>query len=109
MDGTKLSKKLGEKWPIPVEVLSFAHPTTASHLAKLGEPTLRKKEGSVVRTDSGNVIYDLRVRPIDSPAELDRALHGIPGVVETGLFVGRCDLLIVASAEGTRRVTKGGR
>jgi ribose 5-phosphate isomerase A len=109
VDGTKLSKKLGEKWPIPVEVLLFAHTTTASHLAKLGEPTLRKKDGSVVRTDSGNVIYDLRVGPIDSPAELDRALHGIPGVVETGLFVGRCDLLIVASAEGTRRVAKGGR
>jgi ribose 5-phosphate isomerase A len=106
VDATKLSKKLGEKWAIPIEVLSFAHPMTAFHLAKLGEPTLRKKDGSVVRTDAGNVIYDVRVRPLDSPGEMDRALRDIPGVVETGLFVGRCDLLIVASSEGVRRVRR---
>jgi ribose 5-phosphate isomerase A len=106
VDGSKLSKRLGERWAIPVEVLSFAHPTTASHLARLGVPTLRKKDGAIVRTDAGNVIYDVRVKPLDAPAEMDRALHDIPGVVETGLFIGRCDLLIVASQEGTRRVKK---
>jgi ribose 5-phosphate isomerase A len=106
VDGSKLSTKLGEKWSVPVEVLSVAHPMTASHLAKLGTPVLRKKDGSVVRTDAGNVIYDVRVAPLDSPAELDLALHAIPGVVETGLFVGRCDLLIVASPAGVRRVPR---
>jgi ribose 5-phosphate isomerase A len=106
VDATKLSRRLGEKWPIPVEVLAFAHPTTASHLARLGEPILRKKDGNLVRTDAGNVIYDVRVSPLDAPAEMDRALRDIPGVVETGLFVGRCDLLIVASQEGTRRVRR---
>lgn len=105
VDGSKLSRRLGEKWAIPVEVLSFAHPMTASHLAKLGQPTLRTKDGSVVRTDSGNVIYDVRVHPLDSPAQMDRALHCIPGVVETGLFVGRCNLLIVAAPEGVRRAS----
>src|ERR1700722_14027999 len=95
VDGSKLSKRLGEKWAIPVEVLSFAHPMTAAHLAKLGSPSLRRKDGNVVRTDAGNVIYDLRVPPLEAPAELDRALRAIPGVVETGLFVGRCDVLIV--------------
>jgi ribose 5-phosphate isomerase A len=104
VDGSKLSPKLGEKWAIPVEVLSFAHPMTASHLAKLGTPVLRTKDGAVVRTDSGNVIYDVRVAPLASPGELDLALHAIPGVVETGLFVGRCDLVIVASPEGVRRL-----
>src|ERR1700722_4239783 len=97
VDASKLSSRLGEKWAIPVEVLSFAHPMTAAHLAKLGEPKLRTKDGATVRTDAGNVIYDLRVRPLDSPAALDCALHDIPGVVETGLFVKRCDLLIVAT------------
>ena len=51
------------------------------------------------------MIYDIRVAPLASPGELDLALPpAIPGVVETGLFVGRCDLLIVASPEGTRRL-----
>ena len=106
VDGTKLSTRLGEKWPIPVECLSFAHPMTAKHLAELGEPVLRKKDGSAVRTDAGNVIYDVRVSPLDAPGEVDRALRSIPGVVETGLFVGRCDLLIVARAEGVVRRRK---
>ena len=106
VDGTKLSTRLGEKWPVPVEVLSFAHPMTATHLARIGEPTLRMKEGSLVRTDSGNVIYDVRVPRIEAPAEIDRRLRAVPGVVETGLFVGRCDLLIVAEASGVRRVAR---
>lgn len=106
VDGSKLSQRLGEKWPIPIEVLSFAHPVTAAHLSKFGEPVLRKKDGSVVRTDSGNVIYDLKTGPIDDPASLDRELRALPGVVETGLFVGRCDLLIVADPNGVRRVRR---
>jgi ribose 5-phosphate isomerase A len=104
VDSSKLSARLGEKWAVPIEVLSFAHPMTASHLARLGSPTLRMRDGAIVRTDAGNVIYDLRVAPIDAPAELDRALRAIPGVVETGLFVGRCDVLLVAEATGVRRV-----
>jgi ribose 5-phosphate isomerase A len=106
VDGSKLSARLGEKWAVPVEVLSFAHPMTASHLARLGKPTLRARDGKVVRTDAGNVIYDLRVSPIDAPAELDQKLRAIPGVVETGLFVGRCDVLLVAEPTGVRRVTR---
>jgi ribose 5-phosphate isomerase A len=104
VDQSKLSQKLGEKWAVPIEVIPFAHPMTASHLAKHGAPKLRTKDGSVVRTDAGNVIYDLKITPQAAPGDLDRALRDIPGVVETGLFIGRCDLLIVASADGVRRV-----
>jgi len=106
VDASKLSARLGEKWAIPIEVLSFAHPMTASHLSRLGKPTLRVRDGKTVRTDAGNVIYDVHVAPIDSPGELDRKFRSIPGVVETGLFVGRCDLLIVAETSGVRRVER---
>jgi ribose 5-phosphate isomerase A len=106
VDGSKLSPELGTKWAIPVEVLSFAHPMTATHLAKIGEAVLRTKDGKVVRTDAGNVIYDVRTGPIASPGEVDRKLHEVPGVVETGLFVGRCDLVIVAAESGVRRMRR---
>jgi ribose 5-phosphate isomerase A len=106
VDGTKLSRRLGEKWPIPVEVLAFAHPMTATHLAKIGEARLRTKDGKVVRTDAGNVIYDVRVPPMDAPGDVDRVLRDVPGVVETGLFVGRCDLVIVAEPRGVRRLPR---
>jgi ribose 5-phosphate isomerase A len=107
VDASKLSARLGEKWPIPIEVLAFAHPMTATHLARLGAAKLRLRDGEPVRTDAGNVIYDVRVAPIDDPGELDRKLHAIPGVVETGLFVGRCDVLLVAETSGVRRVPRG--
>jgi ribose 5-phosphate isomerase A len=96
VDSSKMSTRLGEKWPVPVEVLPFAHGTTRAHLAKLGNPVLRVKNGSVVHTDSGNPIYDLHAGPIDDPAALDCKLRAIPGVVETGFFVGRADVVIVA-------------
>ncbi len=102
VDETKLSRRLGERWPIPIEVLAFAHAQTARHLTQCGVAVLRTKDGQVVHTDSGNVVYDLRVAPIADPASLDAALHAIPGVVETGLFVARADVVIVATTQETR-------
>ncbi|MDB4957756.1 MAG: rpiA [Myxococcales bacterium] len=103
VDGTKLSKQLGEKWAVPIEVLAFAHRATAAHLAKHGTPKLREKASVPVRTDAGNLIYDLHCGPIADPRALDRVLHEVPGVVETGLFIGRADLVLVASEDGVKR------
>lgn len=110
VDDSKLSRRLGEKWAVPIEVLAFAHLATCSHLARLGAPTLRMRNGVVVRSDAGNLIYDLACGPIADTRGLDAALHAIPGVVETGLFVGRADVVIVAGARGIeRRVASRGR
>jgi ribose 5-phosphate isomerase A len=103
VDETKLSKRLGEKWPVPTEVLPFGARSTARRLEALGRPVLREKDGSVVRTDAGNVIYDLHTGPIADAGALEAALKAIPGVVEVGLFVGRADLVIVAGKDGVRR------
>jgi len=104
VDASKLSMRLGERWAVPIEVLPFAHATTRAHLAGLGTPVLRMRDGAAVRTDSGNLIYDLGVGPIQDPASLDERLHGIPGVVETGLFVGRADVVLVADTPAVRRL-----
>jgi len=108
VDETKLSKQLGEKWPVPIEVLPFAYLATRAHLAKHGEPVLRERDGKPVRTDAGNYIYDVRCGVIPDPAGLDRALRDIPGVVETGLFVRRADVVFVAGLDGVRRITRSG-
>jgi len=106
VDGSKMSKSLGEKWPVPVEVVVFAHLQTHKRLEEFGRPVLRQKAGSVVRTDAGNVIYDVHAGEIRDPAALDRAMRAIPGVVETGLFIGRADVVLVAEASGVRRLTR---
>lgn len=108
VDASKLSARLGERWPVPIEVLPFAHGTTRAHLEVHGRPELRMKDGALVKTDAGNVIYDLRVGPIADPGALDHALKAIPGVVETGLFVGRADVVLVAGAGGVKRLVRRG-
>jgi len=105
VDGSKLSTYLGEKFAVPVEVLPFAHAATRGHIARWGHPKLRLRGGAPMRTDAGNLIYDLSVPPITLPADLDGKLRAIPGVVETGLFVGRVDVVLVADGQNVRRLT----
>lgn len=106
VDESKLSARLGEKRAVPIEVLVFAHLTTARALEAFGTPMLRQKDGATVITDSGNYIYDLAVTPLDAPQALDRALREVPGVVETGLFCGRADWVIVAEAAGIQKLSR---
>ncbi|HXX68111.1 MAG TPA: ribose-5-phosphate isomerase RpiA [Polyangiaceae bacterium] len=111
VDESKMSAALGATRAVPVEVLPFAHATTAKHLARHGRPRLRIAAAGTVpfRTDAGNLIYDLDTGPIDNPAKLDTALHAIPGVVETGLFVGRADVVLVGDSGGIRRLERAAR
>ncbi|HEX3772803.1 MAG TPA: ribose-5-phosphate isomerase RpiA [Polyangiaceae bacterium] len=106
VDAGKMSPKLGVQWPVPTEVLPFAHGTTRAHLARLGNPVLRVRDGKPVKTDAGNLIFDLQAGTIDDPGALDRAMRAIPGVVETGLFVGRADVVLVAGAGGVKRLAR---
>jgi len=101
VDESKLSKRLGEKWPIPLEILQFGRASIMKKLERFGRPELRN-----FVTDAGNLVVDLRVKPIDDPRALDHLIRSIPGVVETGLFVHRADLVIVAGASGIRTLAR---
>jgi len=109
VDESKLSRHLGEKWPVPLEILSFGLGSTLRALTAFGIATPRVRDGAPVLTDSGNRVVDLAVGIVERPPELDRALRGIPGVVETGLFCGRADVLLVGGPSGVRTLTRSGR
>lgn len=108
-DETKLVKKLGVNHAVPVEVLPFALATVASKIRKIGgKPNLRwgeRKTGPVI-TDNGNFILDILMQPIENPKELDAKLKLIPGVVETGLFIGIADILYVGTRNRVKRFSK---
>jgi ribose 5-phosphate isomerase A len=91
-DESKKVKTLGENGhPVPVEVLPFAIAVVKRRIESFGgTPILREGKGKVgpVVTDNGNVIIDAFFGVIDNAAKLDPKLRMIPGVVETGLFVG---------------------
>lgn len=104
VDRSKLSRQLGERWAVPIEVLRFGHHNTEKLLARWGKPTLRMQHGAPFCTDSNNYIYDVQTGPIYNPAQLDLMLRQIPGVVETGLFIKRVNVLFVADFDDVEKI-----
>jgi ribose 5-phosphate isomerase A len=70
-------------------------------------PTLRRSaDGSVFRTDEGNIILDCRFNGIADAAALDAAINAIPGVVGHGLFVGMAALALVGGPDGVVTIVR---
>jgi ribose 5-phosphate isomerase A len=108
-DETKLVRKLGVNHPIPVEVLPFALATVSSKIQNIGgKPALRAGDGKVgpVVTDNGNFILDVWMKSIKDLCELNIRLKSIPGVVETGLFIGIADIVYVGTRNNVERLLK---
>ncbi|HLZ32638.1 MAG TPA: ribose-5-phosphate isomerase RpiA [Nitrospira sp.] len=103
VDYTKQVPVLGGSFPLPIEVIPFGWGSTAREIETLtgSRAILRERNGAPFKTEAGNFIVDVHLARIDQPRELELALNQIPGIVETGLFVGRTDLLIVGTPHGT--------
>jgi len=109
VDDSKVSRRLGEKRAVPIEVVVFGHRATGAALAGFGDAALRFAGDNPFVTDSGNYIYDLTTGPIADPVELEEELRHLPGVVETGLFCGRVDIVIVAGVSSVELWHRDGR
>jgi len=103
VDYTKQVPVLGGSFPLPIEVIPFGWGSTAREIEALTKSrvVLRERNGAPFTTEAGNLIVDVHLARIDQPRDLEIALNQIPGVVETGLFVGRTDLLIVGTPHGS--------
>jgi ribose 5-phosphate isomerase A len=109
-DESKVVRHLGDRAPLPVEVVRYGQEATAYRIGELGgAPKLRHdKFGDVFVTDGGNVIYDCSgFAPIGDPFTLQRDLKAIAGVVETGLFPGPVEQAIIGQSDGSVRVMRG--
>ena len=97
VDPSKLVRRLGERVPLPVEVVPFGWNTHLALLRELGaEPALRPGPTGPFATDDGHYIIDARFPSgIDDPRGLADALARRPGVVETGLFLGMAPEVVV--------------
>ena len=112
-DASKQVAVLGA-FPLPVEVVQFAHNTTARAVARAFEAEgitvemrLRKaKDGATLITDNGNFVLDCVNSGIANPAALAARLDGIPGLVEHGLFIGLCFAVYLGSEDGVAVIDK---
>jgi ribose 5-phosphate isomerase A len=106
-DNSKRVDVLG-KFPLPLEVVPFGLTATQRLIVKLaadsgceGEIKLRPgTDGKPFVTDNGNHILDCAFGAIDDPEALDDALKLVPGLVESGLFLGIADIGIIAGPKG---------
>jgi ribose 5-phosphate isomerase A len=109
-DERKKAKILGENGQqMPVEVLPFAASFVMHKISELGgKPKIREGTGKVgpVVTDNGNFIIDVDFGLIDKPAELEKKLKTIPGIVETGLFVDMADLVYLGKLDKVERLKR---
>jgi len=107
VDESKLVKKLGEKFPIPVEVIPSAYRVVMRALSEMGgEAVIRlgeRKRGPVI-TDNGNMIIDVFMK-VDDAVELEKEINNIPGVVENGIFT-KVDKVLVGTKKGVKTLKK---
>lgn len=110
-DTTKEVAALGA-FPLPVEVLRFGWQTTRgliqetlSGLDVMGDRVIRRMAGDEpFLTDQGNYILDLHLGRIGNARQLALILNQIPGIVDNGLFIDICDVVIIGHSDGLAEV-----
>jgi len=106
----KLVETLGTRGPLPVEVLPFAVPFCRRRLEDLElKPALRMQEERPFVTDNFNVIFDCDTGPIGEPESLERKIRAIPGVIDTGLFLGTAHMVVVSDGDSIRELIRKAR
>jgi ribose 5-phosphate isomerase A len=97
----KCVPSLGTRGRLPIEVLPFALASVRRRLALLGVPgTPRMRDAAWLTSDNANLLLDCVVGPLSDPAGLDRALHAIPGLLETGLFLDLPATIAIEQTQG---------
>ena len=116
VDETKITKRLGYGFPVPVEIIPSARVQVTKALEKLGAAVILReavrKAGPVI-TEHGNLILDIRFSGSEQsstepsstelidPSYMETELNLIPGVVENGFFTRKTPVVYIARSNGT--------
>ncbi|MBG1232103.1 ribose-5-phosphate isomerase RpiA [Aestuariivirga litoralis] len=113
-DESKKVETLG-KFPLPVEVSKYGVNPTAWKIERLlhnqgftnAKMRLRAQvDGKPFVTEGGNAIIDLQLGAIPDPDRLEASLKHLPGVIECGLFIGICGIVMMATENGVEEITR---
>lgn len=106
IDSSKYVTQLG-RFPLPLEIIPYGANQTFAKLVKLGyNPQFRMKDNKFYLTDGSHFIIDLQIDRIENANKLNYELLSIPGVIETGLFLDICDVLIMGTDDGCKVIPK---
>ncbi|MBP9950941.1 MAG: ribose-5-phosphate isomerase RpiA [Cypionkella sp.] len=106
-DAAKGVQQLGA-FPLPIEVIPFGWQTTKALVEETlvsldvlnRDVTLRMNGDKPLLTDESNYILDLHLMRIGNPRQMAMVLNQIPGVVENGLFIDICDIVVIGHGDG---------
>jgi ribose 5-phosphate isomerase A len=98
----KLVERLGAAFPLPVEVVRFGWRDTRRRLEPLlpGSSLRLREDGEPYVTDEGHYILDAPIPPEADIDLLARSLATVPGVVESGLFLGLAQRALLGRPDG---------
>ena len=104
VDESKISKSLGEKWSVPIEVIKMAVEVETEFLKSIGAKVTQRKdsEGNLLITDEGNFILDADFGKIKNPKILSKKMEKRAGIVEHGLFIKMANYVVVAGKNGIK-------
>ena len=110
-DPSKRVQRIGERFPVPVEVMPFAWALVKHRLENLGGTGgLRPNaagDGLAV-TSHGSLVLDMAFGPEWDSWALDEALNATPGVVEHGIFQSLASAVLIALDGQVREFTGEG-
>jgi ribose 5-phosphate isomerase A len=103
----KLVQALGERGRIPVEIIPVAQGIVSRRLKELGvQPSLRlNADGAPFISDNHNLTLDCALpKPLKDGAaarELEARILQLAGVVDTGMFLGTAEQVLVGQSDGS--------
>lgn len=87
IDSSKKVERLGQSFPIPIEVMPFAWRLVQRSLTVIGgDAQLRTNGDGLFVTSHGSLVLDTRFAELIDDQALNAQLDAIPGIVEHGIF-----------------------
>ncbi len=108
VDQSKMVNHIGEKFPIPIEVMPFAWQLVKQNLEQIGgEGRLRpNSNGSgLAVTSHGSLVLDFKFEPKLDSSQIDSLLNATPGVVEHGIFYKLADVVLLAKDNEVQEIS----
>ncbi|MGP1717748.1 MAG: ribose-5-phosphate isomerase RpiA [Methylophilus sp.] len=98
-DKSKLVSRIGENYPIPIEVMPFAWQAAKRSIEAIGgsgdlRPNAAKDGLSI--TSYGSLVLDMHFDADLDSHQLNTLLNNIPGVVEHGIFTRLASTILIA-------------
>jgi len=105
---SKMSPVPGTRCAVPIAVATLGWQAHIAFLEKLGSKVKVRMEvnGTLFKTDHGNIILDANFGPIRNLLQLAADLKERAGIVEHGLFIGIATDVIVAGEGGLRHIKR---